>query len=55
MEKYITEQAEVHLNNDMETIRNHSVMKSIGQVQSFQRNAGDLKNLKHNIKYSFIF
>ena len=30
-------------------------MKNIGQIQSFQRNAGDLNNWKNNIKYNFRF
>ena len=47
------EPAKVHLN--METIRNHSIMKSIEQIQNFRRNTGDLKNSKHNLKYNFTF
>ena len=39
----------------METTRNHSIIKNIGQVQSFQRNTGNLNNSKDKIKYSFNF
>ena len=52
MEKYITEPAKVHLNSHMETIRNHSIMKNIGQIQNFGSNTGDLKNSKHSLKYN---
>ena len=38
MEKYTTEPAKVHLNSNMETKRNHSVMKNMGQIQNFERN-----------------
>ena len=38
MEKYATEPAKVHLNCDMETIRNHSIMENTGQIQNFRRN-----------------
>ena len=55
MEKYTTEPVMVHLNSDTETIRYHSIMKNIGQRQNFQRNTGDIKNSKHNLKYNFIF
>ena len=55
MKKYATEPAKVHLNSVMETIRNHLIMKNIGQIQSFQRNTGDLKNSKQNPKYNFTF
>ena len=41
MEKYSTEPAKVYLNSDMETIRNHSIMKNIGQIQNFGRNIGN--------------
>ena len=44
MKKYTTEPAKVHLNSVMETIRNNLIMKNIGQIQSFQRNTGDLKS-----------
>ena len=44
MKKYTTEPAKVHLNSVVETIRNHSIMKNIGQIQNFRRNTGDLKN-----------
>ena len=30
----------------METIRNHSIMKSIGQIQNFRMSTGDLKHVK---------
>ena len=43
MKKYTTEPAKVHLNSVMETIRNHSIMKNIGQIQNFRRNTGELK------------
>ena len=33
MKEYTTEPEKVHLNSDMETIRNHSVMKSIEQIE----------------------
>ena len=39
----------------METIRNHLITKSIGQIQNFRRNTGDLKNSKCNLKCSFTF
>ena len=55
MEKNTTEPAKVHLNRDMGTVRNHSIMKKIGQIQNFRRNTGDLKNSKHNLKYNLIF
>ena len=42
--KYTTEPAKVHLNSVMETLRNHSIMKNIGQIQNFRRNTRDLKN-----------
>ena len=32
----------------METIRNHSTMKNIGQMQNFRRNTRGLKNLNYN-------
>ena len=35
MEKYTTEPAKVHSNSDMETIRNRSIMKNLGQIQNF--------------------
>ena len=44
-----------HLNSVMETIRNHSIMKNIRQIQNFRMNTGDLKNSKHNLKYNFPF
>ena len=44
MRKYTTEPAKVHLNSVMESIRNHSIMKNIGQTQNFRSNIGDLKN-----------
>ena len=37
MQKYTTEPVKVHLNNDMETIRNHSVMKNIRQIHNIRR------------------
>ena len=43
MEKYTTEPAKVHLNSDMETMRNHSIMKNIGQIQNFRRNMETLR------------
>ena len=55
MEKYTTEPATVHLNNDMETIKSHSTMKNIGHIQNFRKNTADLKNSKHNLKYNLIF
>ena len=53
MKKYTTEPEKVHLNSVMETIRNHSIMKNIGQIQNFRRKAGDLNNSKHNLNYNF--
>ena len=47
MAKYTTKPAKVHLNIVMETIRNHSTMKNIGQMQNFRRNTRGLKNLKY--------
>ena len=55
MKRYTTEPAKVHLNSVMETIRNHLIMKNIGQIESFQRNTGDLKNSKQIPKYNFTF
>ena len=55
MKKYTTGPAKVHLNSVMETIRNHSIMKSIGQIQNFRRDTEDLKNSQHNLKYNFTF
>ena len=55
MKKYATEPTKVHLNNVMETIRNHSIKKNIGQIKNFQRYTGDLKNSKQNLKYNFTF
>ena len=43
MKKYTTEPAKVYINSATETIRNRSIVKNIGQRQSFQRNSGDLK------------
>ena len=40
MKKCTTNPVKVHLNN-METIRNHSVMENIGLIQNFPRNTGD--------------
>ena len=54
MVKYTTDQAKVHLNSDMEAIRN-SIMKNVRQMQNFRRITWDLKNSKHNLKYNFIF
>ena len=48
MKNYTTEPA-------METIRNHSIMKNIGQIMNFQRKTGDLKNSKQNLEYNFTF
>ena len=55
MKKFTTELAKVHLNSVMETIRNHSIMKSIGQMQNFRKNTEDLQNSKYNLKYNFTF
>ena len=38
-----------------ETIRYHSIMKNIGQIQNFRRNTGDLKKSKQNLKCNFTF
>ena len=55
MKKYTTEPAKVHLNSVMETIRNHLIMKNMGQIQSFQRNTfkGILKKLKAKPQVQF--
>ena len=55
MKKFTTELAKVHLNSVMETIRNHSIMKSIGQMQNFRKNTEDSQNSKYNLKYNFTF
>ena len=55
MKKYATEPTKVHLNSVMETIRNHSIKKNIGQIKNFQRYTGDLKNSKQNLAYNFTF
>ena len=55
MKNYTTEPAKVHLNSVMKTIRNHSIMKNIGQIKNFQRYTGDLKNSKQNLEYNFTF
>ena len=52
--KYTTEPAKAHLNSVMETVRNHSIMKN-RKIQNFQRNSGDLKNSKQNLKFNFTF
>ena len=44
MKSYTTEQAKVHLNSGIETIRNQSIMKNIGQIQNSRKNTGDLQN-----------
>ena len=54
MGKYTTEPAKVHLNSDMETIRNHLIMKNMRQIQIFRRNNRDLKNSKHDLRYNFL-
>ena len=43
VKKYTTKPAKVYLNSVMETIRNHSIMKNIGQIQNFHRNTEYLK------------
>ena len=55
MEKYTTEPAKVQLNSDMETIRNHSNIKNIGQIQNSRSNTGGLKNSKQNLNYNVLF
>ena len=55
MKKHATEPTKVHLNNVMETIRNHSIKKTIGQIKNFQKYTGDLKNSKQNLEYNFTF
>ena len=40
-------------NSDMETIRNHSIMKSIGEIQNVRRNTCDLTLFY--LKYMFFF
>ena len=52
-EKYTTEPVKVHLNSDTETLRNHSIMKNIGQIQNFRRNTWDLKKLKAQTQVQF--
>ena len=44
----------VHLNSNMETRRNHLIMKNIVQIQNIRRNIGDLKTSKDNLKYNFF-
>ena len=44
----------VHLNSNMETRRNHLIMKNIVQIQNIRWNIGDLKNSKDNLKYNFF-
>ena len=51
MKKYTTEPAKVHLNSVMETIRNRSIMKNIGQIQNFRMNTGDINNSRSTILY----
>ena len=51
MKKYTTEPAKVHLNSVMETIRNRSIMKNIGQTQNFRMNTGDMNNSRSTILY----
>ena len=46
MKKYTTEPAKVYLNSVMETIRNNSIMKNIGQIQEFLKVYWRLKELK---------
>ena len=55
MEKCTAEPIKVHLNSDVETIRNHSIMKTIGDIPSFWRNTGHFMKSKDNLKYNFIF
>ena len=43
----------VHLSNDMETIKNHSIMENIEQIEKLPRNTGDVNNSKLNLKYKF--
>ena len=49
------EPTKVHLNSVMETTRNHSILKNLGQIQNFRRNTADLKNSKQNPKFNFAF
>ena len=46
MKKYTTEPAKVYLNSVMETIKNNSIMKIIGQTQDFLKVYWRLKELK---------
>ena len=55
MKKCTTEPAKVHLNSIKETARNYLIMKSLGQIQNFPRNTGNLKNSNLNLKYNFTF
>ena len=55
MEEYAAEPEKVHLNNNVETIRNNLILKSIEQMHNFRSNSGDLKNSKQSLKYNFIF
>ena len=55
MEKYTTEIAKVHLNIDIETIRNHSIIKNIGLIQNFRGNTGDLKlNAQPQVQFCIL-
>ena len=51
MKKYTTKPAKVHLNSVMETIRNHLILKNIGQKLSKQY--WRLKKLKAKLKVQF--
>ena len=42
MGKYTTEPAKTHLNSDMESLRNHSLLKNIGEIENFRRITGNL-------------
>ena len=53
MEIYTTEPEKVVLNKDMDTKRNHLIIKNIRQTQNFQRYALDFKNSKHSHRCHF--
>ena len=46
MKKYTAEPAKVHLNSVMETIRNRSIMKNIGEIKSFTKTPGTILHFK---------
>ena len=53
MKKYTTEPAKVHLNSVMETIRNHSITKNIGQTTELSTEYWRLKEVKAQPQVQF--